>query len=142
MQISFKETKDLDYEKVVDIFYEVKFLKHPEKKEIYQKAIKKAFINSQYVVSAWEGNQIIGFARVITDKALFATIWSLMIKPGYQKKGIGTQLIKKCLDKYPKCHFFLFSCKKVVNFYQKVGFNTHEFGMYLKDGPKRCVTYN
>ena len=142
MQITVKETKDLDYEKVVDIFYEVKFLKNPNKREIYKKTIEKAFKNSQYVVSAWDGNKLIGFARVITDGSLFATIWNMLIKPEYQKQGIGKQLIRKRLNKYPECHFFLFGDKKVVSFYQKSGFEIHRFGMYLKDGPKRCITYN
>jgi len=142
MQITYKETKDLDYEKVVDIFYEVKFLKHPEKRETYKKAIKEAFINSQYVVSAWNSNKLIGFARVITDKFLFATIWNMLIKPEYHTKGIGKQLIQKCLNRFPKCHFFLFASEKVVDFYQKNGFDIHRFGMYLKDGIKKCAIYN
>ena len=64
MKIYLKETKDLDYEKVVDIFYEVKFLKHPEKRTKYKEAIEKAFRNFQYVVSAWDNDKLIGFVRV------------------------------------------------------------------------------
>jgi len=140
--ISLKETKDLDYEKVVKIFYEVQFLKPPEKREVYKEAIEKAFRNSQLVVSAWDDDELIGFVRVLTDEMLFATIWNMMIKPSHQKKGVGTMLIQKCLDTYPHLHFFLFAGEHCTDFYKKMGFNTHRFGMCLKDGKKRCIVYN
>jgi len=142
MKILLKEAKDLDYEKVVDIFYEVKFLKHPEKREAYKEVIEKAFRHSQLVVSAWDNDELVGFVRVLTDEALFATIWNMMIKPSHQKRGIGKMLIQKCLEVYPNLHFFLFSGEQCVDFYKKMGFDTHHYGMYLKDGMKRCVIYN
>lgn len=141
MDLSFKEIKDLDYEKVVDIFYEVKFLRYPEKRQKYKEAIEKAFRNSQYVVSAWVDNELAGFARVITDKSLFATIWNMIVRPEHQRKGIGKMIIQKCLDKYPDLHFFLFSGEDSIDFYKKSGFDTHRFGMYLKDGFERCIIY-
>lgn len=142
MDVSLKETKDLDYDKVVDIFYEVGFLKYPEKRQIYKTSIEKAFRNSDYVVSAWNGGEIIGFTRVITDEALFATIWNMIVTPKYQNRGVGKMLIQKCLDAYPNLHFFLFAGEKSVKFYKKMGFDVHCFGMYLKNGSRRCVIYN
>ena len=142
MNITLKETKEMNYEKVVDIFYEVKFLKYPDKRAVYKEAIEKAFRNSQLVVSAWEGEKLAGFARVITDNSLFATIWNMIVKPDYQKKGVGKMLIQKCLDNYPNLQFFLFSGENTADFYKKMGFDTHRFGMYLKDGFKKCVIYN
>jgi len=141
MDITIKETKDLDFEKVIDVFYKVKFLKYPKKRQEYKDAIEKAFRNSQYVVSVWKNEELVGFARVLTDETLFATIWNMLVKPAYQKSGIGKLLIQKCLNKYPRCHFFLFADKKVVDFYQKMGFDIHQFGMYLKKGMNRCIIY-
>lgn len=141
MKIELKDTKDLDYEKVIDIFYEVNFLRHPQKRNAYKKAIEKAFRNSQYVVSAWDENKLIGFTRVLCDKSIFGTIWNFMIKPDYQRKGIGKMLLKKCLDKYPDLHFFLFSAVDSVDFYKKNGFAVHGHGMYLEDGFDRCIIY-
>lgn len=141
MSLIFKSTKDLDYEKVVDIFYEVEFLKYPEKRTTYKTAIEKAFRNSQLVISAWDSDTLMGFARVLTDDSLFAMIWNLIVKPDYQNNGIGKKLIQKCLDSYPNFHFFLFSGGKSADFFKKKGFDIHQYGMYLKDGINRCVIY-
>ncbi|MFC1647187.1 GNAT family N-acetyltransferase [Patescibacteria group bacterium] len=142
MNLIFKETNDLDYDAVVDIFFEVGFLKNKDKKLVYKRAIEKAFRNSQYVISIWNGVEMIGFARVLTDKSLFATIWNMIVVPRYQKKGIGKKLLKKCLDKYPGLHHFLIADHDVVEFYKKMGFNLHPHGMFLEKGKKVCIIYN
>lgn len=142
MNITIKETKELDYEKVVDIFFEVGFLKNEQKRKEYSAAIEKGFRNSQLVVSAWDEEELIGFARVLTDSALFATVWNMLVRHKYQKRGVGALLLKKCVDSYPACHFFLFAGKKTTGFYKKNGFAIHQYGMSLKDGFKRCVIYS
>jgi len=142
MNITLKVTKDLNYEDVVSIFYSVNFLKYPEKRLIYIKAIEKAFRKSQFVVSAWDNDKLVGFVRVLTDETLFATIWNLIVLPEYQKKGIGKLLVKKCLDKYKNLHFFIFADEDNIKFYEKLGFKFHQYGMYLEKGKKVCVIYN
>ncbi|KKS98241.1 MAG: GNAT family acetyltransferase [Candidatus Gottesmanbacteria bacterium GW2011_GWA2_43_14] len=142
MDILYKVTKELDFEQMVDILYETKCLRHPKKRKIYKAAIEKAFQNSQFVVSAWHGTELAGFARVLTDESLYASIWNFMVSPKYQKKGIGKQLINKCLEKYPKLNFFLFAGDNSADFYRKMGFEIHPHGMNLKKGPDVCVIYN
>ena len=142
MKLIFRETKDLDYEEITNVFFEAGFLKHTKKRDVYKKAIEKAFRNSQYVVTVWDRDELIGFVRVLTDKSLFATIWNMIVRPKYQRKGIGKKLLNKCLLKYPKLHFFLIADKDVMNFYKKMGFNLHPYGMYLEGGKEICVIYN
>lgn len=141
MDIRIVETQDLDYTQVVDIFYSIGFLKKLEKRKIYQTAIEKAFRNSQFVVAAFDGNQLIGFGRVVTDTALFATIWNMIVRPDYQKQGIGKMIIQKCLEHYPDLQFFLIADQNVVGFYEKNGFKLHPYAMYLEKGRKVCIIY-
>lgn len=142
MNITLMETKELDYEYVVDLFFSVRFLRHPEKRREYKKAIEQAFRNSQYVVGAFDGEKMVGCVRVLTDRTLFATIWNMIVLPEYQKKGIGKMLLEKCLNTYPKLHFFLIADDDVVGFYEKTGFKLHKYGMYLEKGREVCVIYN
>ena len=142
MNFHIIENNKLDYEKVVDLFFEVGFLRFPDKREKYKEAIKKAFKNSQYVLGAYIKDELIGFARVLTDEVLFATIWNMIVKPKYQKKGVGKLLLEKCLNKYSNLHFFLIADEDVIDFYKKSGFKIHPHGMYLEKGKKVCILYN
>jgi hypothetical protein len=45
MGVTIKETKDLIYAKVVDIFYKVDLLNYPKKRQEYKSAIEKALKN-------------------------------------------------------------------------------------------------
>jgi ribosomal protein S18 acetylase RimI-like enzyme len=141
MNVTLKETKDLDFDRVVDLFYEVHFLSSPEKRGIYTSAIKQAFLNSQYVVGAYVNDKLVGFVRVLTDESLFATIWNMIVDPKYQNMGIGEKLISKCLSHYPNLHFFLFADDDTQGFYEKTGFTLHKHGMFLEKGREVCVIY-
>ncbi len=46
----------------------------------------------------YQGNQQIGFARVVTDYAVFAWILDVFIIDEYQNKGIGKQLMTSIMD--------------------------------------------
>lgn len=140
--MEFKQTKNLPYDKVVDIFFSVGFLKHQSKRKEYRKAIETAFQNSQFVMSVWDDDVLVGFVRVVTDEALFSTIWNLIVHPKYQNRGLGKQLIQKCLEKYPDFYTFLIADEELVNFYNKLGFKVHQYGMYSEEGKKKCVIYN
>lgn len=142
MKIKLKETKKLSYDKVVKIFFEVGFLKKPSKTNLYNQSIQEAFKNSQYVISAWDEKQLVGFVRVLSDKTIFATIWNMIVKPEYQNKGIGELLVKQIFKKYNKHAVFLIADQKVKGFYEKMGFKAHSSGMYLVKGYDNCSIYN
>lgn len=42
---------------------------------------------------AFHNNKIIGFARVLTDERLFASLWDVVVEKSHQKCGIGTALM-------------------------------------------------
>ena len=56
-----------------------------------------ALSNSKPIVSAWEGNRLIGFARATSDGIYRATIWDVVIHPDYQGAGLGRKLVETVL---------------------------------------------
>ena len=50
--------------------------------------------NSLYMTAAYDGDEPVGFARVIGDGGYMYLVADVMVKPEYQKKGIGKQMIK------------------------------------------------
>jgi hypothetical protein len=50
--------------------------------------IKKMFSNSNLIVTAWDGDLLVGVARSITDWAWSCYLADLAIKQEYQKKAL------------------------------------------------------
>lgn len=86
--------------------YQYKTIDHPKipqhKKELsefflklgYDKDYPIAIENSAFICICLFNNVIVGAGRVISDLHRFAFIVDLNVKPDYQRKGIGTRLIK------------------------------------------------
>jgi ribosomal protein S18 acetylase RimI-like enzyme len=52
-----------------------------------------AINHSHPVISVWDGQRLIGFARTTSDGIYRATIWDVVIHPEYRGGGLGRQLI-------------------------------------------------
>jgi ribosomal protein S18 acetylase RimI-like enzyme len=95
---------------------------------IYERSvIEKALPNSLYFVCAVSDGEIIGMARIIGDGGIAYYIQDVIIKPEYQRQGIGKQLMNKIMD-YIRAHannnsvIGLMSAKGKEAFYTRYGF--------------------
>jgi GNAT superfamily N-acetyltransferase len=87
--------------------------------------LARALAKSWFVVAAYEDGQLVGFGRVVSDEALHAMIYDLIVAPAYQQQGLGTQilemLVKACLDAHIR-DIQLFCARGKQAFYEKRGF--------------------
>ncbi len=90
---------------------------------------RKALANTFYSVSVYNGDEIIGYGRIIGDSICFLYIHSVMVAPLYQNKKVGTLIMKKLLKKVaevkkenPNLKVYLGSLKGKEDFYKKFGF--------------------
>jgi GNAT superfamily N-acetyltransferase len=81
--------------------------------------------NSWLSLSAYEGDRLVGFGRVVTDFVLHAMIYDMIVLPEYQGQGIGTlilqALLKRCKEQGIK-DIQLFCAKGKRTFYERNGF--------------------
>jgi ribosomal protein S18 acetylase RimI-like enzyme len=88
--------------------------------------------NSDYVILAIDEGKVIGFINAITDKTLSAYIPLLEVLPGYRNKGIGTELVKRMLEKLKDFYMIDLCCDdKLVGYYEKTGMSKVS-GMILR----------
>jgi GNAT superfamily N-acetyltransferase len=89
--------------------------------------LARALDNSQYYISAYFGEKLVGFGRVVTDGVTHAMIYDLIVDPPYQRRGIGSQilegLVQLCLDAHIR-DIQLFCARGKVSFYESHGFVT------------------
>ena len=91
--------------------------------ESYQKGLE----NSLYGVCVYVDGKIIGVARVVGDVITCFYIQDVIVKPEYQKKGIGYEIMKHVMKYIERnaCHnavVGLMAAKNVERFYEKFGF--------------------
>lgn len=87
--------------------------------------IVRALGNSLAVVSAWDGNLLVGFARATGDKVFNATIWDVAVRPSYQHIGLGGLLMKELIadiDTYGISLITLYADSGREGFYERFGF--------------------
>ena len=86
--------------------------------------VAKMLRHPQVFLTAWDGKALVGFARVLTDFTYRAIIADVMVLPGFEGRGIGSDLVQKALkDRRLRSvtGFWLYSTDKQA-FYKKMGF--------------------
>ncbi len=82
-----------------------------------------ALQNSHSLVSAWEGNVLIGLGNAISDGFLVVYYPHLLVLPAYQGRGVGTEIMKIMMKKYADFHMHMLTADaKAIDFYRKCGF--------------------
>jgi N-acetylglutamate synthase-like GNAT family acetyltransferase len=56
-----------------------------------------AIAHSLPIISVWDREHLIGFARATSDGIYRATIWDVVIHPDYRGAGLGRQLVQTLL---------------------------------------------
>ncbi len=86
--------------------------------------MQTAIHNSNPVVTAWDGDALIGFARATSDGVYRATIWDVVVNPDYQGEGIGRKLVQTILahphvNRVERVYLMTTNQQK---FYERIGF--------------------
>jgi len=89
--------------------------------EAVQKSIDNSICFGLYDL---KGN-ILGFARVVTDKVVYAYLMDLFIIDEFQGKGLGSDLVKHILDqKDLQVKLWFLATNSAHGLYKKFGFST------------------
>ncbi|MBE9248266.1 GNAT family N-acetyltransferase [Dolichospermum sp. LEGE 00240] len=86
-----------------------------------------ALANSEPVISIWDRELLIGFARATSDGIYRATIWDVVIHPDYQGNGLGSKLVETVLShpRMQKVERVYLMTTHQREFYEKIGFRVN-----------------
>lgn len=96
--MEFNEEKKIDLDALFGLYTAVGWSAYTN--DIRQLAL--GIQQSLEVITVWHEQQLIGLIRSVGDGETILYIQDLLVHPAYQNKGIGTQLIEKMVQAYPK----------------------------------------
>lgn len=83
--------------------------------------------NSNLMVTAWCGEELIGIARSMTDFHYACYLSDLAVHMKYQRSGIGKKLQIKTQEQLgPNCKLILISAPAANSYYEHIGFTNNQ----------------
>lgn len=117
--------KNVDGTMLLNLYEKAGLLSRFVKNKEYEK-IKTAFDRSYKVVTAWDGEILVGAGRMLSDGICYGTIFDVGVLPEYQKKGIGKRIMHELMNGEEHMPIHLTSTFGNEGFYRKLGFKKHK----------------
>lgn len=125
----YQYEKEIDQNQLVDLFQSVGW-----KTVEYPNRLCEAIKNSDHVMTIWKQEELIGLISAITDGYINVFITYLLVKPEYQKSGLGKAMMKDFLEKFDGFGRRILTTESdKEEYYQKFGFNIEGIAMFNKD---------
>jgi hypothetical protein len=97
--------------------------------------IQSAIDGAQLMVTAWDGDSLVGALRAITDFHLHCYVCEIAVDPTRQRGGIGVELQRLLRAQLgPECRIKLSSTPDAATYYPHIGYQRVEFAWELKAG--------
>ncbi|MBR4290872.1 MAG: GNAT family N-acetyltransferase [Oscillospiraceae bacterium] len=94
--------------------------------------LKKAYAGSLCILAAYKGEELAGVIRAVGDGHSILFIQDILVYPKFQRKGIGSALMKAMLERYAHVYQIELATDntaKTIAFYKSLGFHPlHEIG--------------
>ncbi|GGA15363.1 GNAT family N-acetyltransferase [Psychrobacillus lasiicapitis] len=96
MTINFVNRKNINREQLEKLYNDVEWYAYTQDLEVLQHAI----VQSLEVISAWNGEELVGLIRIVGDGLTIIYIQDILVLNAYQNQGIATQLMERVLKQY------------------------------------------
>ena len=116
MNIELSERRNIDKDQVLELYRKNNWSSADKPDELM-----KALGNSHALISAWDGDKLVGLGNSISDGYLVVYYPHLLILPEYQGKGIGRMIMQRLQSEYSGFHQqILVADGKAIDFYRNV----------------------
>lgn len=133
MTIDYREGNELDLDAVLEL-YRASTL--GERRPIDDRAIFADMLrHANLVITAWDGAQLVGIARTLTDFSYVGYLADLAVHRDCQRRGIGVRLIEETRRRMgPRSMLVLLAAPAAREYYPRIGFTRHESAWVLRAG--------
>jgi len=118
--IEYKNTPDLDADAVIELYVASTL---GERRPVHDRRRMETMVRaSDILISAWDGELLVGVARSITDWVWTTYLADLAVRLSHQRSGIGKELMRRTQEAAPEARLLLLAAPAAVDYYPRVGF--------------------
>jgi predicted N-acetyltransferase YhbS len=96
--------------------------------------MRRMLENANLVLTAWDGELLVGIARSISDFACCTYVSDLAVRESHQRKGIGRELIRRTQAEAPEATLILLAAPKAAGYYPRIGMEKHDSAWIFRSG--------
>ncbi|MFC1799319.1 GNAT family N-acetyltransferase [Candidatus Eisenbacteria bacterium] len=127
MEIEVSIHRPPDIDQVTRLFRQAGWLD-----KIDDERVMSMIENSTIIVTAWDKEVMVGFARCMTDYAFNGQINNVVVDEKYRGRGIGKRLIGKILSSSEQVTYVLRADPDNIGFYKKLGFEDSDLAVVYR----------
>ena len=120
--IGYKKNDVVSFEEIFPLYEAVGWTNYTTNPTMLRNALE----HSLFLISARdEEGKLIGFLRAVGDGYSIVYIQDIIVLPEYQRKGIGTQLLRQTLEHFKEVYQMILTTDselKTIAFYESNGF--------------------
>ncbi|HEY6628316.1 MAG TPA: GNAT family N-acetyltransferase [Acidimicrobiia bacterium] len=130
--ITYRLGNDLDLDAVIDLYVNSTI---GERRPVGERERMKTMMEeADLVVTAWDGDLMVGISRSVTDWVYCTYLSDLAVRLDYQHQGIGKELVRRTRQETPQATVILLAAPKAVDYYPKIGMTQHNSAWILPAG--------
>jgi predicted N-acetyltransferase YhbS len=121
--ITYRTGNDLELDAVIELYRESTL---GERRPVDDRERMGLMLrNANLVVTAWDGELLVGIARSVSDFSYATYLSDLAVRMSYQRQGIGRELIRQTQAQGGSATVILLSAPKAVDYYSHIGMKPH-----------------
>ncbi|WP_077617543.1 GNAT family N-acetyltransferase [Bacillus sinesaloumensis] len=127
MEIKYSTSKNINIQQLEKLYTDVEWYAYTQDLDVLKQAIEQ----SLEVITAWNGDELVGLIRIVGDGITIIYIQDILVLHAYQNQGIATQLMQRVLEKYNNVRQKVLLTEEapdVRHFYEKNGFESCDQG--------------
>ncbi len=111
----------LPQEQLISLYDSVGWSNYTQKPDM----LAAAYQHSLWYCAAMDGDKLAGILRVVGDGHSIVYVQDLLVRPAYQRQGIGRKLLQLLLEQYGNVYQMVLLTEETVKncaFYESLGF--------------------
>jgi predicted N-acetyltransferase YhbS len=130
--IAYRTGNDLELDAVIDVYVDSTL---GERRPVADRSrMQRMLAHANLVVTAWDGPDMVGISRSLTDFAYATYLSDLAVRRSYQRKGIGRELVRLTREAAPTATLILLAAPAAEKYYPHIGFEHHPQAWILRGG--------